>query len=121
VLIVSASLLCTSSADTLWSLILNPTVAGVDAASWVPVGGNSSAEYDISRGNTNTLSGGTAIASGYARATATGTGEVSFLLNSAVRPGIAIDGAQDELVFAAQNVTSGAETYYAQMSWREPL
>jgi len=121
IIALSASILCTSTAQFRWSLLLNPTVAGTDAASWTSVGGNSAAQYDVSRDNTNLLTGGTQIASGYLEDTNQAGGAIDLRLNSAVRPGIDIDGGQDELVLAVQNLSAAAETYYASINWREPL
>jgi hypothetical protein len=121
IIIQNGSLLCTTTADAVWRLILNPTVAGVDAASWQDVGGNSSAQIDVARTTANTLSGGTVVASGYLRATTQSTSELLLELNSAIRPGIGIGGAQDELVLAIQNLANGQESYFAELGWREPL
>lgn len=61
---IGFSILNTSGNSFRWALIANPTVAGVDAASWTALS-NSAIEYDVSRDNTNTLTGGTQIGSGY--------------------------------------------------------
>ena len=104
-----------STAAFRWGLYLNPTIAGTDNASWIDING-SSAEYDISRDNTNTLSGGLLLASGYASRKANAT-KSDF--NLAVPLGIAIDGTSDEYVLAVQIVNGGNETVYASMNWAE--
>ena len=121
IIIKSGSMFCTTTANYLWTLRFNPTIAGTDAASWVPIGGNSSAEYDVSRNNTNTVTGGTILASGYGADTNQAIGQLNFELNSAVRPGVSIAGVQDELVLCTQNISNGLETYFAALNWREPL
>lgn len=121
VIVFSGAILCTTTADYLWSLRINPTIAGVDAASWVDVGGNSATQVDVSRNNTNTVTGGTVIASGYVRSTNQGSTDILVELNSAVRPGVSIDGSLDEMVLCAQSLSSGVEDYYAAINWREPL
>jgi hypothetical protein len=121
VLLDTAQAICTSTADFRWAIIMNPTVAGVDAASWVSVGNSSAVEYDISRDNTNTLSGGLQMASGYIRSTNQGGGLLSATLRSLLHPGVAIDGTADELVLAVQNLSNGAEDYYGSLNWSEPL
>ncbi len=121
VIAFAGSILCTTTAAFVWTLRMNPTVSGTDAASWTQVGGNSSAEYDISRDNTNTITGGTIVASGYIAATNQTAGNLNIELNSAVRPGIAIDGTQCEMVLCVQNTSAGIEDYYAALNWREPL
>ena len=119
---LSSTIACTSTSVFRWALLLNPTVGGADAASWVAVGGNSSVEYDVSRTNVNVLTGGTQIASGYAEdAGGQANGSFDVELNSALRPGIGIDGRQDELVLAVQNISAADESYLAAINWREPL
>lgn len=115
------SILCTTSAAYLWTLRLNPTIAGTDNASWANVGGNSCAEYDVSRTSANTVTGGTILASGYKETTNQSTGPSSISLNSAVRPGIGIDGTQDELVVCIQLVSAVSENFLAAINWQEPI
>ena len=121
VIVQQGSIICTTAARYLWTLRFNPVIAGVDNAAWTEVGGNSSVEYDTSRDNTNTVTGGEIIASGYGEDTNQGIGSLELGLTSAVRPGIDIDGTQDELVLCVQNLSSGIEDYYASINWREPL
>jgi hypothetical protein len=114
------SVLDTSSTNFRWALILNPTVAGSDAASWVSVP-NSAIEYDISRDSTNNLSGGIVLASGYAGGAGgpVKTAEIEKALRSGLVVSADIAGNRDELVLAVQNLVAGAETYYGGLSWRE--
>lgn len=121
IIVNSGSLFCVSTANYLWTLRLNPTIAGTDQASWVQIGGNSSAEYDVSRDNTNTVTGGTVLTSGYGADTNQAIGQLILNLNSAVRPGAGIAGARDELVLCVQNLSSGTESYFAALNWKEPL
>lgn len=113
----SISILNTSNVDYEWLLLLNPTVAGTDAASWVSLT-NSAIEYDVSRTTTNTLSGGTILAGGY-------NSSVQEVVNpqlvSNLRLGATLAGVRDELVLAVRNVGGTSETYYAGLSWRELL
>ena len=108
----------TSTTSYRWALILNPTVAGNDAVSWTSLA-NSAVEYDVTRDNTNTLTGGTQIASGYGSSTNQSKSSVEKEIANALKIGETIAGAGDELVLAVQNIASGAETYLASLEFRE--
>lgn len=101
-----------------WGLYLNPTIAGVDAASWVS-DNNTSLEYDISRNNTNKVSGGILLGSGY------GSDSVNMIVSEIgqqVRLGSTIAGVADQLVLAVQTVgVTTAETYLASVTFSEDL
>lgn len=116
-----ASLICTTTADFLWKLTVNPTIAGTDQASWQDVYTSSAVEYDISRDATNTISGGTVISSGYVRGTNQSGGDLAAPLKSLMKPGVDVDGTADELVLSVQNLSSGIEDYYASLTWAEPV
>jgi len=112
---IKASIICTSNADFRWVLIVNPTIAGVDAVSWVTLS-DAAIEYDISRTNVNTLSGGFQLISGYGNKA---SDIVTPATISTIRPGVAIDGTADEFILAVQNMSSINETYYASLVIQE--
>lgn len=107
---------CTSSnANFYWQLIINPTIAGVDGASWTSIN-NSNAEYDVSRGLTNYVTGGYVLASGYAAQKVATLGTVvngNFLLGSN------IDGSTDEIVLAVQKFGGGSDNFVGAITWTE--
>lgn len=109
-------ILCTSSnANFYWQLMINPTIAGVDGAVWSSVN-NSNAEYDISRGLTNYVTGGYVLASGYASQKVATVGTVltgNFLLGSK------IDGTSDQLVLAVQKIANGNDNFVGAITWTE--
>lgn len=107
---------CTTSNNNYkWALILNPTVAGTDAAVWTPIT-NSAVQYDVSRTTTNTLTGGTVIASGYGVSGIV----VSQDFNSISTLGLDLTNISDQLVLAVQNVAAaGSDSFVAALSWRE--
>ncbi len=115
------SIACANATTYLWQLILNPTIAGVDAASWTDVT-NSAIQYDVSRTIANALSGGTVIKSGYVvgqgnTVSSTGPGDLrSLLLMSAD-----INNIPDQLVLAVKRIDTGGSNvdYYGSISWRE--
>lgn len=115
------SIACASATTYLWQLILNPTVAGVDAASWTDLT-NSAIQYDTSRTVANALSGGTVIKSGYVvgqgnTVSSTGPGDLrSLLLMSAD-----INNTPDQLVLAVKRIDAGGSNvdYFGSISWRE--
>jgi len=110
--------LCTSSNATFkWALILNPTIAGTDAASWVDVTG-SAVQYDASRTLLNYLTGGTTIVSGYGSQKVTTS---TSLVQGILTLGTTIAGVRDELVLAVQKVGSGGSTdeFIGSLNWKE--
>jgi hypothetical protein len=115
------SIACGSSTTYLWQLILNPTVAGVDAASWTDLT-NSAIQYDISRTNANSLSGGVVIKSGYVvgqgnNVSSANAGDLKSLLVMSAD----INNVPDELILAVQRIDTGGSNvdYYGSLSWRE--
>ena len=100
-----------------YAIILNPTIVGVDNASWQSVP-NSAIEYDISRDNAGTISGGTVVISGYI---AGNRASVSEKLSSPLRLGTAIDGTRDEFCLCMQNVVAANNDFFGSLSWRELL
>lgn len=113
----SIDILCTSSnANFRWALVVNPTINGVDAASWTTLT-SSVIEYDVTRGITNYITGGYMIASGYGTQKAS---PVSSAIQGAFRLGSSIAGVRDQLVLAVQKIASGGnDDFIASMSWKE--
>lgn len=116
----SFSVLCTSTSDFEVILILNPTVGGVDAASWTDQT-SSAIQYDVTRDNTNTLTGGTYLYSELG----VSTSQVKASIGQEVKEphtlllGSKIDGTRDQLVLAVRNLNAGVEVYYAAFNYRE--
>jgi hypothetical protein len=110
-----ASIISTKGSCFRWSLVLNPTIAGIDGATWVPLS-DSSIEYDVSRNNTNIISGGTVVASGYMFALESA---VSIPLNSTLTLGEDLDNIQDQFVLCVQNTTSAVEHFFGALTFRE--
>lgn len=117
---IDLSIISSAATTYRWVLILNPVVAGVDAASWTPISG-SAVEYDISRTTTNSLTGGTVIKNGYVvgqgnSISAADSGDLQSLLVVSAD----INDAPDQLVLAVQRIgAGGAVDYYGSLSWRE--
>lgn len=109
-------LLCTSSnANFYWELIINPTVAGTDAASWQSIT-NSAIEYDITRNLTNFVTGGYVLASGYgAQKVAT----IGTIINGNFILGSTIAEVSDQLVLAVQKIGNGMDDFIASITWSE--
>ena len=105
----------TNNATFRWALVLNPTINGSDAASWVPVT-SSSVEYDVSRTITNSLSGGIVLRSGYA---SNASQLEEALVDSAFAFGAEVDGTRDQLVLAVQTVGGGTNAFVGSITWRE--
>jgi hypothetical protein len=110
------SILCTTStAKFRWALILNPTIAGADAASWTAIA-NSAAQYDVSRTLTNTLSAGIQLTSGYGTE---GTATIEIDIETLYTLGINLSNVSDQLVVALQLMTNGPDSFAAAISWKE--
>jgi hypothetical protein len=123
VLPFAVNVLSPSAAEFRMALILNPSIAGVDAASWTPLA-DSAVEFDISRDLTNLVSGGTTVWADY------GGGGPSA--NSPAAPGqnlglqrwlgANIDGVRDEFVLAAEPLPGLVnESLIGKISFRELL
>lgn len=114
--ILNFDILGTGNVPFLWELILNPTLAGVDGAVWVPVG-SSSVEYDISRTQLNFVTDGIVIDSGYV---STLTRSASIKPNSFLGLGKRLIGSdpKDQFVLAVRNL-SGNNDYYAAIQYEE--
>lgn len=95
--------------------ILNPTVVGT-GLSFTPLA-NSALEYDISRSNGSTVTGGTIVDS-----TVGNTVKASAIqLESAadISIGSTIAGVSDILVLGVQRLTGTTEPFYGSLVWRE--
>ena len=116
------SIACASATTYLWELILNPSIAS-DPASWVDIT-NSAIQYDVTRGRTNTVSGGTVIKSGYVvgqgNTVSTNTaGDLTSLLVMSAD----VNDVPDQLVLAVTRIDSGGSNvdFFGSLSWREML
>lgn len=107
---------CSSSnANFRWALILNPTINGIDSASWQTVL-NSSIEYDVSRTSTNYLTGGTIIASGYGSQKTTTLGSI---IQGRLALGSTIAGVADQLILAVTKFGGGTDSFVGSITWKE--
>lgn len=108
---------CTSTADYEFMLIVNPTVTGT-AFSFTTLT-NSGVEFDVSRTNATTVSGGDLIIdAGIAGAA---NGAVSALIETLFRPGSKIDGTADIVCLAVRRLTGTTETFYANLVFNETV
>lgn len=112
------STLLTSTTNFEWRLYFNPTIDGIDAVNWQNVS-NSSLQYDISRTNLNSVSGGIIIAGGYGASTNQVTVEANGVLDTFLALGSNIDGTRDELVLAIANIDGSGGTAYGGIMFKE--
>ncbi len=112
------NILSTSSTNFEWRLLLNPTISGVDAASWTGATG-SSLEYDVSRTTDNLVASGYSLAGGYGSSTNQGRTPVSNNVKSFLTIGTNIDGSSDELVLAIANLDANGGTIYGGVTFGE--
>ena len=103
-----------------WYLLLNPTITGT-ALSWTSAT-NSVMQYDISRTNTTTVSGGTIIAGGTAITGATNSRTpVNDMVYSDLRMGFSNAGTADIIVLAMMTNVGGATDFWGGISWNESV
>jgi hypothetical protein len=98
-----------------YKLFVNPTVTGT-ALSFTALT-NSSIEYDISRTNATTVSGGTAIDGGLGVDSSPPFSIPTDL--GSYRLGASIAGVSDIIVLAVQRLTGGAEAFYGGLVFQE--
>jgi len=108
----------TTNTNYHWRLFINPTVAGTDAASWTNIA-NSAVQFDVSRDNTNTLTGGYVIADGYGASSAQVRAAVAASIKSYLTIGSAIDGTPDEMVLGVANIDANGGTAYGSITLGE--
>lgn len=112
------ALITTSNINYEWAIFINPTVAGTDQANWTDVT-NSALQYDITRNNTNTISGGIKIAGGYGASTATAKLPIDGTAKSFFTIGSLIDGTSEEMVLAIKNIDGNGGVAYGGLTLSE--
>jgi len=115
---VEVNVICTSTADWRWALLLNPDFTGT-TLSYSGVA-NSAVDACTTAGNGTTVSGGSLLASGYGSSSP----QVSGLANIATQDvplGSTIAGVADQLVLAVQRVSGTTETFYGSVRWLEQV
>jgi hypothetical protein len=99
----------------LWRLYLNPTVAGTFTYSDLTNSGVQVAKGDVvGNPSENTITGGVILDAGYG----TQQEAIQTPIESAFRPGVAIDGTADTFVVGVQPMTSNM-SIRASLTWRE--
>lgn len=111
--VLGFSLVCVSTAEYSWYLVLNPTLAGA-AFAWSGLT-NSSIEYSFGTAGT-TLTGGTILATGVGSDTSQSRGGALGAIGGDIALGSSIAGAPDELYLAIRRLTGGNETFYASIN-----
>lgn len=108
-----------SATDYEIAIIINPTINGVDNASWVGIN-NSAVEYDISRNTTNFITGGfiTSIVN-VTQTVQAGNFDLGF--DTILTIGSDISGNSDEFVLCVKRVTGGpsSSNFLGTLNWRE--
>lgn len=107
--IVGATLLSSTNDNLLWELRRNPTVAGTFTYSSV-----NSIEAAISNDNTNTVTGGELLQSGYVPS----NGVIDLQRETAERMGLSINGTPDEFVLCVRATGPNADVL-ASVDWIE--
>jgi hypothetical protein len=115
---VLVEVIATTAINYEWRLLLNPTIAGVDAVDWTDAT-NSALQFDIARTATNTLSGGHVLGGGYGSSTAQNKTPISGIASSYLTMGSKIDGTVDQLVLGVMNIDANAGTVYGGIVFDE--
>ena len=110
------SILCTSTSEYAFYVILNPTIVGT-ALSWTGLT-NASVEYTYGTNGT-TLTGGTIITTGIASDTNQNRGGIKRITESDLVIGSNIAGTPDQIFLAVQRLTGTTETFYSSLIWSE--
>ena len=110
--ILDLSLLTTSNDNYEWQLILNPS--GLNSLSYTPVP-NSVIEYAVPPNGTN-ISGGYALAGGYAQAK---TDIQSEQLKAMLKLGSSITGLRDQIVLACYPLGASDSVVHGGINYRE--
>ena len=115
---IDHQILCNTTAEYAWYVILKPTVVGV-APTWIPVT-NSSVEYAFPA-NTTTVTGGIVIASGLGSDTNQNRGGTNGIIESDLAIGANIAGVSDEIYLCVQRITGTTETFFASINYSETI
>ena len=111
------SAVCSTAVAVRWQVLLNPTVAGT-ALSFTGLT-NSAVEYDISRTNGTTVSGGTTVAAKFGFNQSEGTFPPDIF--KGFQLGSTIAGVSDVLVLAGGLVAASTPVLYGSLCWKETM
>jgi len=105
----------TTTAAYRWVILLNPTIVGTDNASYQTLQ-NTSVQYDVSRTNQVTLTGGFELACGYGSSS---LNEMVVDLDTVLSLGATYPSILDEIILGVSQLGNQAETFYGSMTLRE--
>lgn len=113
------TVMCTSTAQFRWCILLNPTVVGT-ALSFSSVT-NSAIEADVSITSATTVTGGIQLVSDYGQQTNNSESAPAEGIPSRIRLGTSIAGIADILVLGVQRITGTTESFFGVLDWREEI
>ena len=111
-------MLCTTSAEYAWYIILSPTVVGT-APTWINVD-DSTVQYAFPT-NATTLTGGTIIYSGIGSDSNQVKLGAGAIVESDLVLGATNAGVSQEIYIAVQRLTGTAETFYSCLNYSETI
>ena len=114
--VIHNHIICTSTAEYVWYIILNPSIVG-DAPSWQNKT-NSAIQYCYPT-NTTTITGGEILDTGLGSDTNQSRGGTESITQSDLVLGSAIDGTPDEIYLAVKRVTGTTETFWSTITFKE--
>lgn len=111
-------ILCTTTAEYAWYVVLKPTIVGT-APTWLPVT-NSAVDYCFPT-NATTVTGGTILATGLGSDSNQNKGGVSGVIQSDLAIGSNIAGVPDEIFLCVQRLLGTTETFYSSLNFSETI
>lgn len=116
--LLELQILCTTTSEYAWYIILSPTITGT-APTWTAIT-NSTLEYSFPT-NATTISGGTVIFTGIGSdSNQVKIGSGATVDNDLVL-GSANDGTPQEIYIGVQRLTGTSETFYASLNFSETI
>ena len=121
--VLDVSLSATSNDSFKWALYLNPSVAGTFNYSAISNSAVESAVGDtVDNPSTNTVTGGTQLASGYMKTGGGGSGSIQKEIKNAIKLGMTIAGVTDKMVLAVTPLAGSSNLDIAGgVGWREQI
>jgi hypothetical protein len=115
---IDHQIICTSTAEYAWYVILKPTITGT-APTWLDLT-NSSIQYCFPT-NTTTISDGIVLATGLGSDTVQNKAGVQALVQSELAIGADINDVPDEIYLGVQRIVGTTETFYSSINFSETI
>jgi hypothetical protein len=115
---IDHQIICTSTAEYAWYVILKPAITGT-APTWLNLT-NSSIQYCFPT-NATTISSGSILATGLGSDTVQNKAGVQALVQSELAIGADINDVPDEIYLGVQRIVGTTETFYSSINFSETI